>query len=54
MNGFHLGSVEEPIYHSTLFTLVDGQGRIRGYYDSNDAQTLESLVDHIQLLLTTL
>ncbi|MCH7859834.1 MAG: SCO family protein, partial [Candidatus Marinimicrobia bacterium] len=54
VNGFHLGSVEEPIYHSTLFTLVDGQGRIRGYYDSNDAQTLESLVDHIQLLLTTL
>lgn len=54
VNGFHLGSVEEPVYHSTVFTLVDGQGRIRGYYDSNDAQTLESLVDHIQQLLTTL
>ncbi len=54
VNGFHLGSVEEPVYHSTVFTLVDGQGRIRGYYDSNDDQVLESLVDHIQRLLTTL
>ena len=54
VNGFRLGSVEEPIYHSTVFTLVDGRGRIRGYYDSNDAQILESLEEHIQLLLATL
>ena len=54
VNGFRLGSVEEPIYHSTVFTLVDGRGRIRGYYDSNDGQLLETLEDHIQLLLPTL
>lgn len=54
VNGFHLGSIEEPVYHSTVFTLVDGEGRIRGYYDSNDTQFLTSLVDHIQRLLTTL
>lgn len=28
------GSDQEPIVHSTRFVLVDGRGRIRGYYDA--------------------
>ena len=32
------------ITHGVHVVLVDGQGRIRGYYDSNDADALERLV----------
>jgi protein SCO1 len=32
------------IVHGVHVVLVDGQGRIRGYYDSNDADALERLV----------
>jgi protein SCO1/2 len=31
------------IVHGTKFVLVDGQRQIRGYYDSNDAQSLAAL-----------
>jgi len=30
---FKLGSIEEPVFHSSKFALVDRQGLIRGYYD---------------------
>lgn len=33
-----------PFVHSQRFVLVDAEGRIRGYYDSNDPQDLERLV----------
>lgn len=33
----------EPILHSTRFTLVDGQGNIRGYYDAFDEAAVERL-----------
>lgn len=33
-----------PFLHSSKFVLVDGVGRIRGYYDSEDSQALERLV----------
>ncbi len=33
-----------PFLHSSKFVLVDGAGRIRGYYDSEDSQALERLV----------
>ena len=32
-----------PFLHSSKFVLVDGGGRIRGYYDSEDSQALERL-----------
>lgn len=46
--GFYLSVAEgtdpaEPITHSQRFVLVDGQGRIRGYYDSTDPKMLEQL-----------
>ena len=34
----------EPITHSTRFVLVDGQGRVRGYYDAFEEQDVERLV----------
>jgi len=34
----------EPILHSTRFVLVDGEGRIRGYYDAFDAESMKRLV----------
>jgi protein SCO1/2 len=53
IEGFKLG-VEEvpparqtpgdgPFLHSSHFVLVDGQGRVRGYYDSTEAEALERL-----------
>ncbi len=33
----------EPILHSTRFVLVDGEGRIRGYYDAFDEEAMKGL-----------
>jgi len=37
------GPTAEPILHSTRFVLVDGEGRIRGYYDAFDAESMKRL-----------
>lgn len=37
------GAGTEPITHSTKFVLVDADGKIRGYYDSNDEQAMLKL-----------
>lgn len=37
------GSTQEPILHSTRFVLVDGEGRIRGYYDGEDEAAMAKL-----------
>ncbi len=53
--GFRLSVAEgldpgEPIAHSVRFVLVDGAGRIRGYYDSTEPKALKQLVrDALQL-----
>jgi protein SCO1/2 len=33
-----------PFLHSAKFVLVDGQSRVRGYYDSDDREALDRLV----------
>jgi len=33
IGSFKLGSIEEPVFHSTYLVLVDRFGLIRGYYD---------------------
>lgn len=52
VRGFKLAVVREKddaqvdgfaIVHGTKFVLVDGKRQIRGYYDSNDAQSLQQL-----------
>lgn len=48
--GFKL-SGDFPANHSTKFVLVDALGKIRGYYDSFDPESLEKLRSHIRALL---
>ena len=50
---FKLGSVDGSMIHSTRFTLVDGQGQIRGYYsgdDPDDPNDLKKLVRDMRSL----
>ncbi len=39
---------DEPILHSTRFVLVDGEGRIRGYYEAFDEEALGKLVRDLE------
>jgi protein SCO1/2 len=48
---FHMGTIEEPLMHSTRFMLVDGNGRIRGYYDSAETGKIEQLKTEAAALL---
>jgi len=43
-------SAEEPIIHSNRFVLVDRQGRIRGYYDGTDEESVKSLRKDLKTL----
>ena len=43
-------SPDEPILHSTRFVLVDGQGKIRGYYEAFDEPSLERLVKDLEAI----
>lgn len=52
-SGFHLGldtEGENAIIHSQKFVLVDGRGAIRGYYDSDSTDTMDSLRDDAIML----
>ena len=44
VKGFKIGSVDDPVIHSTKFCLVDKQGQIRGYYTGTDEVELEQLI----------
>jgi protein SCO1/2 len=50
VEGFKLGSVDDPILHSTRFAVVDGEGVIRGYYDSEEADVIDRLAADIRTL----
>ena len=43
-----------PIVHSNRFALVDGENRIRGYYDSFDRAEMDRLLDDVRSLLKEL
>ncbi len=45
-DGFNL-SDQFPMGHSTRFVLVDPQGRIRGYYRSEDQASIDMMKTHI-------
>lgn len=52
-NGFRLGleaEGDDAIIHSQKFVLVDGGGAIRGYYDSDSTDAMETLREHAFLL----
>ena len=42
----------EPILHSTRFVLVDGRGRIRGYYEAFDEESMKKLERDLRALGT--
>lgn len=48
---FHLGRIDgENFEHSTRFVLVDGQARIRGYYDSSEPESVRKLIADLRRL----
>jgi protein SCO1/2 len=49
-DGFKLGNIDGTLQHSTRFVLVDGRGRIRGYYDTSDASAIPKVISDIQAL----
>jgi protein SCO1/2 len=42
---------DAPIFHSDLFVLIDGDGRVRGIYHSNEADALTKLATDARTLI---
>lgn len=51
VEGFKIGSVEDPVMHSAKFVLVDKNMKIRGYYDGTEDKEVEKLLGDILLIL---
>lgn len=51
VKGFMVGSVDEPVFHSTRFILVDGNRQIRGYYRGAEEADVAELARDIRSLL---
>ena len=47
---FMLASSDVPGLHSTKLILIDGQRKVRGYYSSEDSNSLRILEEHIREL----
>ena len=43
VNIFKLGNIDEPVFHSEKFILIDRNARIRGYYDGTDEKEIQRL-----------
>jgi protein SCO1/2 len=51
VEGFKMGDVEEIVFHSTRFALVDHEGNLRGYYSGTEPAEHEILTRDIQSLI---
>jgi len=51
VKSFKLGSIDEPVFHSSKFALVDRRGSIRGYYDGVQPGEVSQLFTDITVLL---
>jgi protein SCO1/2 len=49
-NVFMLGDIDGRLEHSTRFVLIDRQSRVRGYYDSSDAESVQRAVADLRAL----
>ncbi len=49
-NGFKMGDIEEIVFHSTKFALVDGDMNIRGYYTGTEPDEVDKLIEDIKNL----
>jgi protein SCO1 len=47
---FHLNHVDGSLVHSTRFVLVDRQGRVRGYYSSEEDGFMKRLLNNVKRL----
>ncbi len=50
VNSFKVGKVDEPIFHSDRFILVDKKMQIRGYYAFDDKAAMKKLFHEIALV----
>ena len=50
VNGFKMGDMEEIVFHSTRFALVDKEMNIRGYYIGTEIEDIEELKKDIRRL----
>lgn len=48
---FKLGQADKPVNHTTRFVLVDGTGKIRGYYFGTEPESVAMLSKDIERLL---
>ena len=46
-DAFKLGNIDATMQHSTRFALVDGQGRIRSYYDTSEPAAIPKVISDI-------
>ncbi len=53
VQGFKVGSMEEPVFHSASFVLVDRQGNIRGYYDGTNKDEVKKLSEDLLKLYSS-
>jgi protein SCO1/2 len=51
VKSFKLGSVDEPVFHSAKFALVDRRGLIRGYYDGVQSGEIAQLFKDVSSVL---
>ena len=50
VESFKVGSVDNPVFHSDKFILVDEAGYVRGYYTGTDIDDVQRLATDIELL----
>ncbi len=51
VKGFKIGSVDEPVFHSSYFILVDRKGFVRRYSDGSKKENIKQLVSDVNLIL---
>jgi len=51
VEGFKMGDVEEIVFHSTRFALVDHEGNLRGYYSGTEPAEHDILTRDIHALI---
>ena len=51
VDGFKLGTMEKPEFHTGKFVLIDGERKIRGYYDTDIPASFTRLRTDIAQLL---
>jgi len=51
IKNFKIGSIEEPIFHSTKFVLLDRYAQIRSYYDGTSQKGIEQLFKDIAMVV---